>query len=739
MLYIPFFSRLSLSEYQGMLVAALFFIVEKLLRVLLLLVPAGLVMDYLPDWVFSQFKVPHIFGADREAESRLLDDFNSFAEIMEFWSYPHEDHLVETRDGFVLGIHRITGKRRMASGAVSQTNSETNVSVAGHGRGSRPVVLFWHGFMLSSECFVCHPDWVNILPFRLAEAGYDVWLGNSRGNKYSYKHMKYVPGDQRFWNFSIDEIANIDVPTTVDHILEETGAQSLTYIGFSQGTTQMFMALSRNRGLNSKVDHFIALAPASTPRGFHNNIVDYFTKATPQMLYLLFGRRRAMSLVYFWINILPRDLYVAALDFCVHLLFGWTMRNMSQETKCIAYWHLYSYTSVKAIVHWMQIIRRGELQMYDEDPPAYQLLWASATSPRSRHISDDAALSTALRDGRKPNSQSTRSGRGFHKHSRPPSLPPSARSARIREYSAGALAHWNNPYPVHKITTRVSLFHGGSDSLSSVDVLLKDLNGAPVESTCINHYEHMDFLWADTVGGLVYSKVLSIERQELFGDSTTQNKDASTAEADSQDVELFEEIMKSRMGMDIDDATPDNTAEASDNNVDEASAAPVFRMFAGAKAVKVETEIAEIVYIAPERPEVEMEESDSEEHRQALASAAIDAQTVKAMAQIPTPALLFPKRVIHIKAEPAVAAQNKDTTKKQSKHKQQRRGKRSETTVPYVRVLSPYSGGMLKGEMLADVIRREEANKLRAAKLTAQRGRGGFRGRGRGRGSVSAM
>ncbi|KAJ1778578.1 hypothetical protein LPJ54_001599, partial [Coemansia sp. RSA 1824] len=46
----PIEIRLSLAEYQGMLVAALFFIVEKLLRVLLLLVPAGLVMDYLPDW-----------------------------------------------------------------------------------------------------------------------------------------------------------------------------------------------------------------------------------------------------------------------------------------------------------------------------------------------------------------------------------------------------------------------------------------------------------------------------------------------------------------------------------------------------------------------------------------------------------------------------------------------------------------------------------------------------------------
>ncbi|KAJ2343795.1 cholesterol esterase, partial [Coemansia sp. RSA 2618] len=511
MLYIPFFSRLSLSEYQGLLIAALFFIVEKLLRVLLLFIPAGLVMDYLPEWLFSQFKVPRIFGADREAESKLLDDFNSFAEIMQFWGYPHEDHLVETRDGFILGVHRITGKRRAPSCAGSRTNSETSISVNGNNArgGTKPVVLFWHGFMLSSECFVCHPDWINILPFRLAEAGYDVWLGNSRGNKYSYKHMKYTPDDRRFWNFSIDEIAGIDVPTTVDYILGETGAQSLTYIGFSQGTTQMFMALSRNRGLNTKVDHFVALAPASTPRGFHNTIVDYFTKATPQMLYLLFGRRRAMSLVYFWMNILPRDLYVAVLDFCVRLLFGWTMGNMSQETKCITYWHLYSYTSVKAIVHWMQIIRRGELQMYDEDPPAYQLLWASATSPRAYHMSDEAVLEMTRSDGCVPASNASRSARSLHKRSRPSSLPRSARSARIREYSAGALAHWNNPYPVDRITTRISLFHGGSDSLSSVDVLLRDLNGAPIESTSIAHYEHMDFLWADTVGTAVYPKVLS--------------------------------------------------------------------------------------------------------------------------------------------------------------------------------------------------------------------------------------
>ncbi|KAJ2701428.1 cholesterol esterase [Coemansia spiralis] len=148
MLYIPFFSRLSLSEYQGLLTAALFFVVEKLLRVLLIAFPVGLVADHLPDWIFTTFRVPRMFGADKEVESELLDDFSSFAEIMEYWGYPHEDHLVETRDGFVLGTHRITGKRGSAGDA--DASSETGAA--------KPVVLFWHGFMLSSECFVCHPD-----------------------------------------------------------------------------------------------------------------------------------------------------------------------------------------------------------------------------------------------------------------------------------------------------------------------------------------------------------------------------------------------------------------------------------------------------------------------------------------------------------------------------------------------------------------------------------------------------
>ena len=47
-------------------------------------------------------------------------------------------------------------------------------------------------------------------------SSYDVWLGNFRGNKYSSKHLRLKPFDSEYWDFSLDELALIDIPAMID-------------------------------------------------------------------------------------------------------------------------------------------------------------------------------------------------------------------------------------------------------------------------------------------------------------------------------------------------------------------------------------------------------------------------------------------------------------------------------------------------------------------------------------------
>lgn len=60
--------------------------------------------------------------------------------------------------------------------------------------------------------------------FVAARAGYDVWLGNSRGNTFSEKHVSLDPfwDQEAFWDFDWEDMGKYDLPATLDYITELT-------------------------------------------------------------------------------------------------------------------------------------------------------------------------------------------------------------------------------------------------------------------------------------------------------------------------------------------------------------------------------------------------------------------------------------------------------------------------------------------------------------------------------------
>lgn len=123
-----------------------------------------------------------------------------------------------------------------------------------------------HGLKAMSDQWVINgPN--EALAFYLADEGYDVWMGNSRGTNYALNHTKYNPfgsnSDQKnFWAFSWHEIGVYDVPAMIDYVLVHTEQQKLQYICHSQGCAVYFVMMSTRPEYNTKIEMTHAFAPA---------------------------------------------------------------------------------------------------------------------------------------------------------------------------------------------------------------------------------------------------------------------------------------------------------------------------------------------------------------------------------------------------------------------------------------------------------------------------------------------
>lgn len=119
-------------------------------------------------------------------------------------------------------------------------------------------ILLQHGLFQSSGIFLTNEN--DSLAFVLANEGYDVWLGNNRG--VLLEHVSLKPQEEKFWDWSLDDLGMYDLPATIDYILSKTGVSKLVFVGHSQGNAQAFLAFTHNPDLCNKIKLFVPLCPA---------------------------------------------------------------------------------------------------------------------------------------------------------------------------------------------------------------------------------------------------------------------------------------------------------------------------------------------------------------------------------------------------------------------------------------------------------------------------------------------
>ncbi|XP_057334105.1 lipase 1-like [Microplitis mediator] len=171
---------------------------------------------------------------------------NVTSNIIEAWStnkilerdgYNRETHNITTEDGFILSLHRIPGKIN-----------------------STPVLLM-HGLLCDSTIWIILGK-NKSLAYLLADKGYDVWLGNSRGSNYGMSHVNLTTKDFKFWDFSFNEMGVYDLPATINYITNIT-KHKVIVIGHSQGTRINFIMESERPEITEKVKALICLAPVA--------------------------------------------------------------------------------------------------------------------------------------------------------------------------------------------------------------------------------------------------------------------------------------------------------------------------------------------------------------------------------------------------------------------------------------------------------------------------------------------
>ncbi|CAH1378797.1 hypothetical protein MTP99_002594 [Tenebrio molitor] len=277
--------------------------------------------------------------------------------------YDQETHSAITDDGYILNVFRITSKNQ---------------------KPTKSPVFVQHGIATNSG------PWVDIgnrsLAFRLADEGYDVWLGNVRGSTYSNAHEELNVNIPKYWEFNLDTIAQKDIKTQLQLVADQTGrAGDIIYIGHSMGTTLGFMHASENPGKKQGlIKGLIALAPIVYLDGI--TVLELATPIGIPILDILGilqikGLLYQEELIHRFLTGFCKTVSPGVCFLLINVAFGKTVQFQAEDLLLYySYWP--SGISIYQLKQYLQIVRSKRFQKFDYGSKKNMEIYGQAKPPK---------------------------------------------------------------------------------------------------------------------------------------------------------------------------------------------------------------------------------------------------------------------------------------------------------------------------------------------------------------------
>ena len=288
-----------------------------------------------------------------------------FADYVAALNYPVETHKITTEDGYILTFFRIQAK--------NQTQIKTGL----------PVIYLQHGLMDSADAWVVN-DEENAPGLRLANQGYDVWLGNVRGNKYSREHVNLSRRDLEFWQFTFQNMSRYDLPASFEYIHNFTGGEMINYVGHSQGTLIMFAALcEQNPTILKYIRKYVAISPVVFVQNIKSGPI--LISARTPILKILQDLGQKQFMPAHWATSKFSSIYCKYfVGMCADFLgkfFGSDPENDNYARYDIIMAHEPGGTSILNMLHLTQFVSTGKFNKYDFGTKGNLLHYNQTTPP----------------------------------------------------------------------------------------------------------------------------------------------------------------------------------------------------------------------------------------------------------------------------------------------------------------------------------------------------------------------